>query len=402
MEFLYQAKTQTGELIAGKVEAPSEDQAVNVLQQKGLAILSLEGSKKVLLLQDITSVFSKPTRKDVVLFTRQMATLIEADVPLVEGLHALVRQIEKEPFRKVVVAVISSIEGGASLSVALAEHGKVFGRFYISLVRAGEVAGKLQTTLSYLADYMERSASLNSKIKGALSYPAFILSAMIVVTIILMTTVLPQLLSVVKEAGVTEIPFTTKVLIATTDFITKYLILLLILFIGGVFALFYYIKTPAGQGRLDNFKIKMPQFGVIIRNFYIARIAETLATLIKSGVPILDGINITSDVVGNVVYKNILLEAKENVQGGGTMSEVFERHKEIPILVSSMLVIGEKTGRTDFMLENIFNFYKSESENSIQNLSQLIEPVLILILGLGVGLLVSAVLLPIYSMVSGG
>ncbi len=402
MEFLYQAKTQTGELIAGKVEAPSEDQAVNVLQQKGLAILSLEESKKGLLLQDLTSVFSKPSRKDVVLFTRQMATLIEADVPLVEGLHALVRQVEKEPFRKVISAIISSVEGGASLSVALAEHGKVFDHFYISLVKAGEVSGKLQTTLSYLADYMERSASLNSKIKGALAYPAFILAAMIVVTIILMTTVLPQLLSIIKDAGVTDLPFTTKILIVTTGFITKYIILLLILLIGGVIALVSYVKTPVGRYRLDNLKIKVPQFGEIIRNFYIARIAETLATLIRAGVPILDGINITSDVVGNAVYRNILLEARENVQGGGTMSEVFEKHKEIPVLVSSMLVIGEKTGRTDFMLENIFNFYKSESENSIQNLSQLIEPALILILGLGVGILVSAILLPIYSMVSSG
>lgn len=399
MEFIYQAKTQTGEFVTGKIEAPSEERAVNALHQKNLAILSLEKSAKSLLLRDIKMIFSKPSRKDVVLFTRQMATLVEADLPLIEGLHALVRQAEKESFRKIISTLVSSIEGGASLSVALSEHGKVFSRFFISLVRAGEVAGKLQTTLSYLADYLERSASLNSKIKGALVYPIFVLVAMIVVAFILMTTVLPNLLSIIKDAGVENLPFTTRILITVSDFINTYLVLLFILFIGAIFMFIYYVKTPQGREKLDNIKIRMPRFGAVFRNFYLARIAETLAVLIKSGVPILDGINITSDVVGNAVYRDILLRARENVQGGGTISEVFEKYEEIPSLLTSMLIVGERTGRTDFILENIFNFYKTESENSVQNLSQLIEPVLILILGLGVGLLISAVLLPIYSLV---
>lgn len=352
-----------------------------------------------MLLQDLATAFSRPSQKDVVLFTRQMATLVDADVPLVEGLHAIVRQIEKESFRKVISTVISSIEGGASLSVALDEHRKVFSKFYISLVRAGEIAGKMQTTLAYLADYLERSSSLNSKIRGALAYPAFVLFALILVTGIMITTVLPQLLSIVKDAGITDIPLTTKIVIAITDFVNSFIILILALLIGGVIFLFYYIKTPSGRQWFDSFKIGIPRFGRVVRNLYLARIAETLSTLIKSGVPILEGLNITSEVVGNVIYKGILLQAIENIRGGGTISEVFERYKEFPPLVNSMLVIGEKTGRTDFMLENIFNFYKTEAENDIQNLAQLIEPVLILLLGLGVGVLVAAVLLPIYSLV---
>ena len=399
MEFLYQAKTRAGEFVTGKIEASSEDQAVRVLHQKDLAVLSLEESSRNLIFQDISGIFNKPSRRDTVLFTRQLATLIEADVPLVEGLHSLVNQSKKESFRKAISAVVSSVEGGAALSGALAEHSNIFGRFYVSLVRAGEKAGKLQTTLLYLADYLERSDSLNSKIKGALAYPIFVIIAMVIVTVILMTTVLPQLLTIIEDAGVQELPFTTKVLIAVTGFVSQNLILLSILLVASIFMLIYYAKTPAGRDRLDNLKIKMPRFGEITRGFYLARISETLATLIKSGVPILDSIEITADVVGSTVYRKILLQAKENVRSGGTISEVFEQYWEIPSLVTSMLVIGEKTGRTDFMLENIFNFYKNESENSIQNLSQLIEPVLILILGLGVGLLVSAVLLPIYSLV---
>jgi type IV pilus assembly protein PilC len=402
LEFLYRAKQPTGELIEGKIEAPSEDQAVILLHQKSLVVLSLKPAQKGLLGRDLLSALSRPSKKDVIIFTRQMAALVDADVPLVEGLHTLARQVEKASFKKVVLSVISSVEGGASLSVALGEHGKIFGRFYISLVRTGEVAGKLQNTLSYLADYLERSASLNSKIKGALAYPVFILFAMMVVVIILMTTVLPQLLSIIKDAGVTDLPLTTKILITTTNFVNRFIIPIVIAIVGLVFGFFYSLKTPKGREKFDSFKVKIPQFGKVVKGFYLARIAETLSTLIKAGVPILEGVDITSDVVGNVIYRKILLEARENVQSGGTISEVLERYEEFPPLFSSMLSIGEKTGRTDFMLENIFKFYKAEADNSVQNLSQLIEPVLILVLGIGVAGLVSAVLLPIYSLVGAG
>lgn len=399
MEFLYQAKTRTGDLVQGKVEAPNEDQAVSVLHQKSLVVLSLTAAPRGLFERDIFLTFQKPSQKDVVLFTRQLATLVEADVPLIEGLHTLVRQVEKESFRRIIVGVANSIEGGASLSVALSEHSRIFGKFYVSLVRAGEVSGKLQTVLLYLADYLERSSALVSKIRGALAYPAFVLFALIVVTAIIFTTVLPQLLSIIRDAGVKEIPLTTRVLITVTDFVNKFFVLIVILVLIGAISIFYYAKTPEGRLKWDNIKIQLPQFGKVIRGFYLARIAETLSTLIKAGVPILEGIEITSNVVGNVIYRDILLEAKENVQGGGTISEVLSKYREFPPIVTSMLSIGEKTGRTDFMLENIFKFYKTEAENDIANLSQLIEPILILVLGLGVGILVSAILLPIYSLV---
>lgn len=402
MQYNYQAKKQSGEVISGKIEAPNEDQAVNILQQRGLIVLSFGESKKKLFESDISSLFDRPSKKDVIIFTRQLATLIDADVPLVEGLRTMMRQIESNSFRKIIDSVTSSIEGGSSLSAALAEHSKVFGSFYISLIKSGEVSGKMHDAMLYLADFLERNASLNSKIRSALSYPAFIFSAMIVVVIILMTSVLPQLLSIIKDAGVKDIPFTTKILVATTDFVNKFIFLILIAVICAAIGFLYYIKTPAGRRRLDIFKIKVPSFGKISKNFYLARIAETLSTLIKAGVPILESIDITANVVGNVVYKDILLEARENVRGGGTISQVLEKYKEFPVLVSSMMAIGEKTGRTDFMLETIFKFYKNEAENDVQNLSQLIEPVLILVLGIGVAGLVSAVLLPIYSLVGAG
>ena len=403
MEFIYRAKSQAGELSEGRIEASSEDQAVGILQQRNLVVLGLEPAKKGIFNADIISSLSRPSRKDVVIFTRQMATLIDADVPLVEGLNTLAEQVEKDSFKKVLVGIANSIQGGASLSIALSEHGRIFSEFYISLVRAGEVSGKLQMTLLYLADYLERSSALTSKIKGALFYPAFILSAMIVVTIIMMTTTLPQLLSIIKDAGVTDLPITTQIVVGVTNFVNQFIIPIVIVVVGAIVWFWYYIKTPRGRGRFDDFKVKMPQFGKISRNLYLARVSETLSTLIKSGVPILEGLTITSEVVGNTTYKNILLEARESVQGGGTVSEIMRKYPVIfPPLVYSMLAIGEKTGRTDFMLDNISRFYKSESENNIQNLAQLIEPILILLLGLGVAVLVSAVLLPIYSLVGAG
>lgn len=401
MEFNYKAKNREGSFIEGKVEAPTEDQAVYVLQQKELLVLFLEATEKPFFSADLMQFFSKPSRKDIVIFTRQLATLIDADVPLIECLHTLTRQIEKPSFRKVISSTIASIEGGASLSLALSEH-EVFGKFYISLVRAGEVSGKLQSTLTYLADYMERSSGLNSKIRGALAYPMFILFAIVVVSIVMMTMVLPNLLSIFKESGIKDLPVTTVLLISVTNFFNSYIVIILAALIGGGILFFRFIKTENGRTKWDKFKLNVPQFGKLIRNFYIARFSESFSTLIKSGVPILEGMNIVADVVNNNVYRDIILEARTNVQGGGTISEVFEKYSEVPYLVSSMLSVGEKTGRTDFMLDNITRFYKAETENAVQNLTQLIEPVLILFLGLAVGILVAAVLLPIYSMIGAG
>ena len=400
MDFHYQAKNSEGAIFEGNIEAPSEDQAVSLLQQKGLLVLQILEIEKGLLKGDLLARFNKPSRKDLIIFTRQLSTLIQSDVPLLEALHILNRQVEKDAFRKVITSIIGSIEGGASLSIALSEHEKIFGRFYVSLVRVGEVSGKLQETLLYMADYLERSAALTSKIRGALFYPAFVLFALAVVTVILMTTVVPQLLTIIKDSGVTELPIPTKILIAVSGFFQNYILLIIILAILIVVALYQYSQTPKGKYNLDKFKLDLPKFGRIVRDLYLARMAETLATLIRAGVPILESVATTADVVGNEVYKSILLEAKQHLQGGGSLSEILQKHEEFPPLVSSMLGTGERTGRTDYMLENILKFYKTEAENDVANISQLIEPLLILLLGVGIGGLVAAILLPIYSLIN--
>lgn len=398
-DYSYQAKNSQGQVIDGKITASNEDQAANLLQSKGLFVLQIEVQQRGFLNEDIFQMLKGPSKADTVVFTRQLSTLVEADVPLVSGLEILSNQTTKAGFRKVINDVARAIEGGSTLSVALAEHPAVFSPFYINLVRAGEVSGQLQKTLLYLADYLERSASLNSKIKGALAYPAFVLFALLVISIIMVTTVLPQLLTIIKEAGVEDLPLSTRILISVTDFVQTSGIFILVILVGALVAGISYLRTEAGKKTLDKIIISIPRLGRVAQNLYIARFAETFSTLIRAGVPILEGLTVTADVIGNNVYRDIVLDARESVQNGGTISEAFALHPQMPPLVTSMIEIGERTGKTDQILNNILSFYKNEAERDVNNLSQLIEPILILVLGVAVGVLVSAILLPIYSIV---
>ena len=400
MNFSYKVKTQNGEIIEGKIEARDESVAVDTLQNKGYLILSIEQLEGDIFSIDLNKYFQKPSNKDIVIFTRQLSTLIDADMPLAEGLRTLARQFEKPTLRKIISEISDDVEGGSALSSALSVHPQYFSSFYIKLVQSGEVSGKLHEALLYLANHLERSQEINSKIKGALAYPAFVVFALIVVTGIMVVYVLPQLLAIFKDVGANDLPLTTRMLIWVTTFVNNYLYYLFTLIFGSLFLGWRYIKTSEGRVVFDNFKINMPGLGTVVRNLYLARISESLSTLIKSGIPILDAIHITSDLVGNANYQKILLDAEDSVRGGGNISDVLSRYKEIPPLMSSMIAIGEKTGKLDFMLEHISKFYKSESDTTIDNIATLIEPILVLILGVAVAVLVSAILLPIYNLVN--
>jgi len=401
-QFLYEVRDQEGQFSKGSVDAYSEEAAVAALQERGLTILKLVPVQQDFLRSDISAYFSKPSKKDIVVFTRQLSTIIGADIPLIEGLETIANQTEKPSFAKVVREMVDSIRGGSSLSASAAKTPHLFGDFYVSLVKAGEVSGRLEQTLLYLADYLERSQNLNAKIKGAMTYPLFIISALGIVGTLMMTTVLPKLLGILTESGVEDIPFVTRVLIFLTNFITNYIFFVLVVL--GFLLWFFnrYFKTEAGRYQWDRLKISFPKVGQIARNIYLARISETLSTLIKSGVPILEALKITSEIAGNYIFRDILLEARENVRNGGSISTVLLKYQEVPHLVSAMLAIGEKTGKTDFMLDNIYKFYGTEADRDIQNLSVLIEPVLLLLLGLGAGILVAGILLPIFSLVGAG
>jgi type IV pilus assembly protein PilC len=397
MEFHYQAKSPAGEFFEGTLEAPSENQAVELLHSKGFVVLSLKENKKALFSADLNQLFARPNTKDIVIFTRQLATLIDADMPLAEGLRTLAKQVEKPAFAKIVSEISDLVEGGSSLSNALDQYPKLFTQFYVKLVKSGEASGKLHEALSYLADYLERSQAINSKIVGALIYPGVVVTMMILVFVLMVTMVLPKLLLIFKESNVQEIPFVTRMMIALTDFVNGNIIIIGITFLLIAGGIAYYVRTPKGKVALDNIRVTMPVMGKILRNLYIARMSESLSTLIKAEISILDALKITSDLVGNITFQDTLLEAEESVRGGGTISEIFTKSPFMPPLLTSMIAIGERTGKIDFMLGHVSKFYKEEAENSVENMTRLLEPLIILVLGVGVVILVIGILLPIFN-----
>lgn len=402
MEFFYSARTRDGDMIDGDIEAPSERAAVDILHSKGYTVLSLVSAQKDVFSSDLLQFLSKPKTKDIVIFTRQLATLVDADMPLAEGLRTLSKQVEKRIFQKIIGDIADAVEGGSSLSGALAEYPKLFSTFYIKLIKSGELSGKLHDSLSYLADYLERSQAINSKIRGALAYPAFVLFAMVIVGFIVVTFMLPKMLMIFEEAGLQELPLSTKALIWVSRFFNANAWYILIVIVASIGSLLWYFSTTKGKFALDEFKLKIPIFSRILKSLYFARMGESLATLIKSGIPILDAIKITADLVGNHVYQIALLDAEEHVRGGGNMSDIFAQYPQISPLMTSMIAIGERTGKLEGMLNHVSHFYRTESENNIQNISQLIEPILILVLGAGVALMIISVLMPMYSMVGAG
>lgn len=402
MQYKYQVRTPDNQTIEGVVDAPDEAAAIDALHARQYIVLQLEKTEKsVLSGGDIMQFFNRPRTKDVVAFTRQLSTLIEADVPLAEAMRTMAQQTDNAAFSRVIADVTDRLEGGTALSAAFGAHPKLFSQFFVKIVRSGEASGRLAQSLDYLADYLERSQGINSQVRNALAYPAFVVVAMLAVALIMTIYVLPQLLVIFQESGVTSLPITTQILIWVTNFVNNYILLVLgfivVVTVGG----WQWLKTPEGSSWWDNTKIRLPLFGPIFKSLYLSRIAENLATLVKSDIAILDALRVTSDVVDNIVYRDILLHAEESVRGGGSISDVFRQYKkEIPTLMSSMIAIGERTGKIEAMLEHVSKFYRTESEGRISSIASLIEPVLVTILGLGVAVLVSSILLPLYSLVN--
>lgn len=409
-KFIYQGRSQHGNLTQGIIEAHTESEAVSILHENGLTILSLEPKSKGVFLEDISAILARPTKKDVVFFARQLATLIDADVPLVNALNTLAEQANNPPFKKILTEVSDMVDAGSPLSGSLGKHPKVFSNFFVSLVKSGETSGRLHDVFNHLADYLEKQAEIKSRVMGALIYPAVLLVAVVGIFIILffgfpfppleLPPIIPQILSIVEEAGIEDLPFATRTLISINKLLTNFWYIWLALVLGIGAWLNRYIKTPKGRGFYDKLKLEIPLLKKAIRGVYLARFSETLSTLVKAGVPILDSLDITSDVVGNKIYRDILKEAKDEVSRGMKISEVFSRHSDfIPSIITQMLIIGEKTGKTDFILEHISKFYSNEADSIIKNIPSLIEPIVILFFGGVVFIIVSGVLLPLFSII---
>jgi type IV pilus assembly protein PilC len=400
MKFNYQARTQQGEIQTGTIEAKDKDSAIEIMQGHGLLVVFLEEVSSAPFYTRAFRPFQKIKLKELTLFYRQLAILFESSVSPLDSLRILGEQIKNQVFKEVIYKIENDVKGGEPLSMAMEKHPKVFSPFYVNVVRSGEATGNLHEILKYLADHAEREYNLTSKVKGAFTYPAVIFSMFLIIGTLMMIFVVPQLTSMLTEMGGT-LPFTTRALIATSNFLRSWTWLVIIIIIAIFIFLRKYAKTPKGKLILDKIKLKIPVFKELSKKIYLARFAENLRTLLKGVVSILKALDITASVIGNKVYENIITEAREKVKIGETMSSSFANHpKEISPLVTQMVGVGEKTAQIDNILEKVSTFYQQDVDRMVGNMTQLIEPIMILILGGAVGLLVASILMPIYNISS--
>ncbi len=394
--FQYQARTKTGELRSSVVETSSKEAAIDLLHQQNLIVISLREVVKSSFAEKHFG--SSVSNKDVVVLSRQLSTLFEAQIPVVEALKTLAAEAERPALKDALTEILDDISGGLSLSQSLSKHPNIFSSFYISLVKSGEESGKLQEVFTYLADYLERSYYLFTKARNAMIYPAFILTAFVGVIIVMLVVVIPRLTAIFEETG-QKVPLYTQVVIAASEFLRDWGIVLIFVVVGGSVFLWRWAHTKRGRAYFHLFQLNIPIIGVLYRKLYMARFADNLHTLLAGGIPILRALSISGEVVGNVVYQKAIDEAIESVKGGKTISSAFEHSTEIPILVTQMIRIGEASGRIDYILGSIARFYQREVDSAFENLVALIEPALIIFLGIGVGVLVASVLVPLYNLV---
>lgn len=397
MLFKYEATTLEGERQNGVIDAVNMDVAVNSLQRKNLIIVSIDSAEKKSFLEDIQiSVFKRIKKRDVVILSRQLATLFESKVSVTDSFKLLAEESESPVLREKLNAILEDIQGGLPMSQAMGKHSDVFSRFYVNMVKSGEESGRLDEVFVYLADYLERAYDLISKARNALFYPAFIVATFIAVMSLMMVVVIPKLQGVLEEAG-QEIPFYTKIIIAISEFLSAYGIILLVL-LGGVIAfLIYYGRTEPGRLMFSQIEITVPVVGNLYKKLYISRITDNLQTLLSSGISMTRSLEITAEVVGNRVYENILTDSVDALKAGNSVSEIFSKYEEIPPLVSHMIKIGEESGKLNFILGTLAKFYKREVDNAVETLVSLIEPIMIIVLAIAVGILLVAIIGPIYS-----
>ncbi|HIE41324.1 MAG TPA: type II secretion system F family protein [Candidatus Aenigmarchaeota archaeon] len=333
---------------------------------------------------------------DVVNFTRQLATMISAGLSLTDSLSILKMQVSG-PFQTKIEGILRSVEGGSTFADALAEHPDVFSKVYVALVRAGESAGVLDTILTRLADNLEKQREFRAKTKGALIYPVIVMIGMAIVGVVMMVFVLPKLTAMYKDFNA-DLPMVTKILMGISDFISKTWYLAIM----GVFGLMYLLRwwrnTEIGALKYDQLMLRLPIFGKIKEMVTVAEFARTLSLLVGAGVPLVDGLKIVQGVVGNQVYARALQRVATDVEKGNVLAVSLAREEAFPILVSQMVSAGEQTGKLDEILERLAMYFETESEHAIKNLSTAMEPVIMILLGLGVGFMIVAIIVPIYNL----
>jgi len=400
MLFNYQAVDTIGAQIDGSIDALNVDIAISSLQRRGFVITAIHetGAGKSIFSKNL-SFLDRVSNKDIVILSRQLATLFQAQVSALRIFRLLSAEADNKVLGKKLAVIADDLQSGSSISNSLAKHPKIFSEFYVNMVKAGEESGKLDETFNYLADYLDRTYELVTKAKSALIYPAFVIITFITVMILMFTMVIPKISAIIVDSG-QEVPIYTRIVLGISNFFVDYGFLLLGLVVIGGFFLFRYIRTPTGKFVFDRAKLSVPYVSTLFRKLYLSRISDNMNTMLVSGIPMVRALELTSSVINNSIYKNLISKALEDVKAGKAMSEALSGNTEIPGIMIQMMKVGEETGELGNILKTLANFYAREVKTAVDALVDLIEPIMIVSLGAGVAILLASVLIPIYNVAS--
>jgi type IV pilus assembly protein PilC len=393
--FVYQGRSASGNQ-NGEIEAPDRSAAVGELRRRSILVTKIAEKSA----PKISFKFGgKVKDKEMAIFTRQFSTMIDAGLPLVQCLNILAEQSESKTLRSVTGQVARHVEAGSTLADALRRHPRTFDDLFTNLVEVGEAGGILDVVLQRLAAYIEKAAALKRKVKAAMVYPCAIIGVAMLVVIFMLTFVIPTFAQMFKDLGA-DLPLPTKIVMLLSDFVRSYILLIIAGMIGAVMALRSYYRTEGGRATIDALMLKLPVFGTLVRKVAVARFTRTLGTLVQSGVPILDGLRITARTAGNKVVEKAVLQCRAAVTEGKTLADPLRTSGVFPPMVTQMISVGEQTGALDAMLSKIADFYDDEVDTAVSTLTSLLEPIMIVFLGVVVGGLVVAMYLPIFKLVT--
>ena len=398
--FTYKARGASGDVESGQIEAQDQRSATEKLREKKLIILEIDEAKTGGIgefLAGLNPLKPKAKASDLVIFSRQLSTLVSAGVPIVQGLTILVEQIENPFFKDVVDMVREDIESGLAIAEALEKHPKVFNELFVNMIKAGELGGILDIILQRMADYLESAAKLKSKVKGAMIYPAVISCIAVTVTLFLLIFVIPTFATIFQDFG-QDLPLPTQALISLSEILKKYFLHMAGVLVVGIVSVLQYYKTDNGSRKIDAILLKLPLFGILLKKVAIAKFTGTFGTLVKSGVPILEALDTVAHTSGNRVIEAAVMSARDSIREGEKISDPLERSQVFPPMVMQMISIGEETGNLDIMLNKIADFYDSEVDSAIEGLTSMIEPLIMVVMGLVIGVIVLAIFMPIFDM----
>jgi type IV pilus assembly protein PilC len=401
MLFSYVAVDQTNIQREGTVEAPSIDAAITAVQKRGYTLVSIdEVSSKSGIFDIEIDLFGRVSNKDVVILSRQISTLFQAQVSPLRIFSLLSAEVENKKLATAMNQIVEDLQAGNSISRSLAAHPEIFSSFYVNLVKSGEESGSLDKSFGYLADYLDRQYEIQSKAKNALIYPAFVVGIFVIVMTLMMTQVIPSIATILIDSG-QELPIYTQIVINISDFLANYIgYIVLALGVGAAF-FWRFSQTPVGRRAIDEFQLSLPYIGDLQRKLLLTRICDNLSTMLGSGISMVQAIEVTGDVVDNTVFKEIMSEVLIEVKGGRSFAESIAEYPQIPGVLAQMAKVGEETGSLAHILKTLSDFYRREANNAIDTMISLIEPIMIVMLGLGVGTLLASVLMPIYNLTSG-